>query len=63
MHLQLQVQNALYEQYNIEAPVKAVQGHLYVRISVHMYNHMDEYKRLSKAVLELTEMQILKQLR
>ncbi|XP_048734812.2 uncharacterized protein LOC125650493 isoform X2 [Ostrea edulis] len=47
------IQNILYHKYNIEVPIKAVQGELYVRISAHLYNSMDEYSRLAKAILEI----------
>ena len=40
-------------------PIKAVQGNLYVRISVHVYNEMREYIALADAVLALTKKQAL----
>jgi len=45
------LQNWLYER-RIECPVKAVQGRLYVRISVHIYNKRRDYETLAAAVLE-----------
>jgi len=47
------VQNALYRR-SIEVPVKALSGRLYVRISAHIYNHIEEYEVLRDAVLELS---------
>ncbi|CAJ1392814.1 unnamed protein product [Effrenium voratum] len=48
------VQNALYAR-KIEVPVKALSGKLYVRVSAHIYNHIEEYETLRDAVLELRE--------
>ncbi|KAH3729468.1 hypothetical protein DPMN_055439 [Dreissena polymorpha] len=48
------VQNQLYHQYNIEVPIKCVQGKLYARISAHIYNEMAEYEILRDAILEMT---------
>ncbi|XP_014790800.1 uncharacterized protein LOC106884095 [Octopus bimaculoides] len=47
------IQNDLYHKYNVEVPVKAIQGCLYVRISGHIYNEMSDYERLAEAVLEI----------
>ncbi|CAH1798870.1 unnamed protein product [Owenia fusiformis] len=52
------IQNYLYEK-NIEVPIKAIQGHLYVRISVHVYNELKEYEHLGELVLNLTREKIL----
>ncbi|XP_013405983.1 putative L-cysteine desulfhydrase 1 isoform X2 [Lingula anatina] len=49
------IQNKLYYKFNIEVPIKAVEGILYVRISSHIYNTIDEYKYLGDAVLKLSE--------
>lgn len=46
------VQNALFRR-SIEVPVKALSGKLYVRISAHIYNHIEEYEVLRDAVLGL----------
>lgn len=46
------VQNALFQR-RIEVPVKVLSGNLYVRISAHIYNHIEEYEMLRDAVLEL----------
>jgi isopenicillin-N epimerase len=45
------LQDFLY-QHNIECPVKAVQGRLYVRISAHIYNTLADYERLASIVLQ-----------
>ncbi len=54
------VQNILYHHFNIEVPIKAIDGHLYARISAHVYNEMIEYEELADAVTKLTEEQVLK---
>ena len=43
------LQTALYRQ-NIEVPVKALGGRLYVRISAHVYNTLSDYERLAAAL-------------
>lgn len=48
-----QIQNKLYHEYNIEVPIKALQGKLYVRISAHLYNSFEEYVKLAKSVLKI----------
>ncbi len=48
-----ELQDALYFKYNIECPVKLLEGRLYVRISAHIHNHIGEYRRLAEAMLEL----------
>ncbi|KAG2497474.1 hypothetical protein HYH03_004628 [Edaphochlamys debaryana] len=44
------VQDLLHHRHAVEVPVKAVQGRLYVRLSSHVYNTLDDYKRLADAV-------------
>lgn len=46
------IQDTLHERFNIEVPIKCVNGVLYVRISGHVYNTLDDYARLARAVLE-----------
>eukprot|EP00241_Pyramimonas_parkeae_P015782 CAMPEP_0114311158 /NCGR_PEP_ID=MMETSP0059-20121206/19663_1 /TAXON_ID=36894 /ORGANISM="Pyramimonas parkeae, Strain CCMP726" /LENGTH=496 /DNA_ID=CAMNT_0001435289 /DNA_START=134 /DNA_END=1624 /DNA_ORIENTATION=- len=46
------LQNMLYER-RIECPVKCIDGTLYVRISVHIYNDLDDYKVLGDAIMDL----------
>ncbi|KAL5010543.1 hypothetical protein ScPMuIL_012848 [Solemya velum] len=47
------IQNTLYYKYNIEVPVKSIQGHLYLRISAHIYNCLEEYQHLAVAVQDM----------
>ncbi|XP_071800923.1 uncharacterized protein [Asterias amurensis] len=44
------IQNRLYHEHNIEVPIKSVDGELYVRISVHIYNELAEYRRLADCI-------------
>ncbi|EFJ40706.1 hypothetical protein VOLCADRAFT_119903 [Volvox carteri f. nagariensis] len=44
------VQDLLHHVHSVECPVKCIQGRLYVRISVHIYNILDDYERLAEAV-------------
>ncbi|KAK3097165.1 hypothetical protein FSP39_006983 [Pinctada imbricata] len=50
-----EIQNELFHKYNIEVPVKAVQGRLYMRISCHIHNELEEYKTLGQAVLDIVD--------
>ena len=45
-------QDALFGRH-VECPVKCIQGRLYVRISCHIYNTVDDYTRLGDAVLAI----------
>ena len=45
-------QDALFAR-RVECPVKCIQGCLYVRISCHIYNTVDDYTRLGDAVLAI----------
>ncbi|KAK7494567.1 hypothetical protein BaRGS_00014220 [Batillaria attramentaria] len=47
------IQNMLYHRFNIEVPIKAVQGRLYVRVSVHIHNSEDDIQTLAMAVSKL----------
>ena len=44
------IQDELHYKYNIECPVKTINNQLYVRISAHIYNIEDDYKKLAIAV-------------
>lgn len=44
------IQNFLYFKHRIECPIKAIQGQLYVRISAHIYNKLDDYRLLANVV-------------
>ncbi|OQR85134.1 hypothetical protein THRCLA_10776 [Thraustotheca clavata] len=41
------VQDALHFNHQIEVPVKCIEGRLYVRISCHVYNTMEDYEKLN----------------
>ena len=43
----------LYEKYNIQTQCRVEQGSLVIRISAHVYNCMEDFELLDKAVLEL----------
>ena len=47
------VQDALYWRFKVEVPVKCVDGHLYCRISAHIYNCAGDYEVLARAVEEM----------
>ena len=46
------IQNFLYHNFKIEVPVKALNDVLYVRISAHIYNNLDDYSYLASVVLD-----------
>jgi selenocysteine lyase/cysteine desulfurase len=48
-----ELQDKLFENYKIEVPIKKIENVLYVRISCHLYNELQEYERLADAMLEL----------
>mmetsp|Transcript_26489 Transcript_26489/g.39186 ORF Transcript_26489/g.39186 Transcript_26489/m.39186 type:complete len:509 (+) Transcript_26489:54-1580(+) len=48
------IQDFLYND-NIEAPIKCINGVLFVRLSCHIHNDLKEFDRLAKAVLEYSE--------
>ena len=47
------MQDLLHYQYHIEVPIKLIQARLYVRISAHIYNCLDDYVALAAAVSEM----------
>lgn len=47
------LQDVLHYQHKVECPVKCIQGRLYVRISAHIYNQLQDYRVLAEAVLAL----------
>ncbi|CAG5130877.1 unnamed protein product [Candidula unifasciata] len=49
------IQNILYNEFDIEVPVKSIQGHLYVRISAHIYNERSDYEKLAHAVTVISQ--------
>jgi len=46
------VQDALHYVHRIEVPVKCVDGRLYVRLSAHVYNCLEDFERLAVAAVE-----------
>jgi len=44
------VQDRLHYHHKVEVPVKLINGRLWVRISAHIYNCMEDYHQLAKAV-------------
>jgi selenocysteine lyase/cysteine desulfurase len=48
-----QLQELLHHEYNIEVPIKCLHGRLYIRISAHIYNTIDDYARLANVIAEL----------
>ena len=48
-----QVQDALHYGCRVEAPIKCLQGELWVRVSAAVYNVRSDYERLAEAVLSL----------
>jgi len=49
------IQNQLYHDFNIEVPIKNIDGKLYVRISAHIYNYIEQYEQLGDAILEIVQ--------
>jgi hypothetical protein len=47
------LQEWLHHDHAVEVPVKCLEGRLYVRISAHVYNTLDDYQRLAHAVKSL----------
>jgi len=47
------IQNQLYHDFNIEVPIKNIDGNLYVRISAHIYNYIEQYEQLGYAITEI----------
>ena len=48
------VQAKLHYEFNIEVPVKLIQGKLHTRISAHVYNELSDYDKLCDAILIMT---------
>lgn len=55
------LQNLLFDSYQIEVPVKVLDGKLYVRISAHCYNRKSDYIQLAKTIQELSQRYEIKQ--
>jgi len=52
------LQNELYSRFSIECPVKCINNRLNVRISTHIYNTMDDYVILARAIKDLERSRI-----
>jgi hypothetical protein len=46
------LQNALFAR-GVEVPVKAIEGRLYLRLSCHVHNSMDQFQRLARVVQDM----------
>lgn len=44
------VQSTLHHVHRIEAPVKTIDGYLYIRVSVHIYTTEEDFKKLATAI-------------
>ncbi|XP_065883600.1 uncharacterized protein [Dysidea avara] len=53
------IQNRLFHDHHIEVPIKALEGKLYVRISAHVYNELDQYSSLASAIVDIKSKRIL----
>lgn len=47
------VQDRLFYHHRVEVPIKLINGKLYVRISVHVYNDLHDYDILANSILHL----------
>ena len=47
------MQEILHHRFSIEVPVKCLEGRVYVRISAHVYNIIEDYKKLALAIKSL----------
>ena len=44
------IQEVLFHKYMIEVPIKCINGNLYVRLSVHVYNSIEQYEQLADVI-------------
>lgn len=51
VHAAATVQNALHRNFNVEAPIKCLNGRLFMRLSAHIYNTLQHYRCVADAVL------------
>lgn len=49
------IQDALYQHFHVEVPIKQVEGRLYLRISAFVYNTLEEYVYLKEAILSIAQ--------
>ncbi|CAF1142918.1 unnamed protein product [Adineta steineri] len=55
------IQNELYHNFNIVIPIKNIDGNLYVRISAHIYNYIEQYEELGNAIIKIVDKKYEKQ--
>ncbi|CAF1174993.1 unnamed protein product [Adineta steineri] len=55
------IQNKLYHDFNIEVPIKNIDGNLYARISAHIYNYIEQYEELGNAIIKIVDKKYEKQ--
>jgi hypothetical protein len=46
-------QEILHHEQKIEVPVKCLEGRLYLRVSAHIHNTLDQYERLADTIKKL----------
>jgi selenocysteine lyase/cysteine desulfurase len=46
-------QEILHHEHKIEVPVKCLEGRLYLRVSAHIYNTLDQYQHLAHTIKTL----------
>mmetsp|Transcript_28234 Transcript_28234/g.47479 ORF Transcript_28234/g.47479 Transcript_28234/m.47479 type:complete len:652 (+) Transcript_28234:33-1988(+) len=47
------LQEHLYHKHRLEVPIKCLEGRLYVRISAHIYNTIDQYEKLAHIICDI----------
>ena len=47
------IQDTLHDRFNVESPIKDIDGVLYVRVSAYVNNTMADYEKLRDAILEM----------
>jgi selenocysteine lyase/cysteine desulfurase len=57
VHPRQPLQDVLHSRFRVEVPVKTLASTLYVRISAHVYNTLDDYRVLAAAVQQLQQEQ------
>jgi selenocysteine lyase/cysteine desulfurase len=45
------IQDCLHEKFSIEVPVKCIDNSLYIRLSAHVYNQLEDYEKLADTIL------------
>ena len=52
------VQDTLHHDYRIECPIKCIAGELYARISVHVYNEIEDYRILASSIQKVVKREV-----